>query len=96
MNLRVEIIGNRSIQEDLFEALEKNKIASRYTMINEALGDGRSGPRQGSATWPEENFVLTIYCDKETAKAIRRVVEDVKEHFPGEGLKMFAVKTEEI
>jgi hypothetical protein len=96
MNLRVEIIGNRSIQEDLFEALGKAKIDSRYTMITETLGDGRSGPRQGDATWPEENFVLIIYCEKKTAQVIRRVVDDVKEHFPGEGLKMFAVKTEEI
>jgi hypothetical protein len=96
MNLRVEIIGNRSIQEDLFEALEKSTIASRYTMITETHGDGHSGPRKGDATWPEENFVLIIYCDKSTAHTIRQVVDDVKEHFPGEGLKMFAVKTEEL
>ncbi len=96
MNLRVEIIGNRSIQEDLFEALEKSKIDSRYTMIAETLGDGRSGPRQGDATWPEENFVLIIYCEKKVAQTIRRVVDDVKEHFPSEGLKIFAVKTEEL
>ena len=96
MNLRVEIIGNRSIQEDLFEALEKNKIESRYTMITETLGDGRSGPRRGDATWPEENFILIMYCEKTVAREIRRIVDGVKEHFPGEGLKMFAVKTEEI
>jgi hypothetical protein len=96
MNLRVEIIGNRSIQEDLFEALEKNKIESRYTMITETLGDGRSGPRQGDSTWPEENFILIMYCEKTVAREIRRIVDGVKEHFPGEGLKMFAVKTEEI
>ena len=96
MNLRVEIIGNRSIQEDLFEALGKAGIDSRYTMITETHGDGRSGPRQGDATWPEENFVLIVYCEKQVARELRRVVDGVKEHFPGEGLKMFAVKTEEM
>ena len=96
MNLRVEIIGNRSIQEDLFEALDKSKIESCYTMITEALGDGRSGPKQGDSIWPEENFILIIYCDKKAALKIRKVVDDVKEHFPSEGLKMFTVKMESI
>ncbi|MBN1523246.1 MAG: hypothetical protein JW904_02080 [Spirochaetales bacterium] len=96
MNLRVEITGNRSVQEDLFEMLEKKKLSSHYTLITEALGNGNSGPRRGDAIWPEENFVVVIYCDKATAKEIRAIVDSVKEHFPDEGLKMFAVKTEVI
>ncbi|RPJ08052.1 MAG: hypothetical protein EHM28_05350 [Spirochaetaceae bacterium] len=96
MTLRVEIIGNHSIEEDLFEALEQHKVASEFTLLNEAEGTGNSGPRRGDAIWPENNFVLVAYCDRGEAKEIRRVIDEIKEHFPDEGLKMFAVKAEEL
>jgi hypothetical protein len=94
--IRVEIIGNRSVQEDLADFLEKNNVAKDYTLIPEVQGRGSSGPKQGDNIWPEENFVMIIYCEQSEAKKIKRVVQELKEYFPDEGIKIFATKAEKI
>jgi hypothetical protein len=45
----------------------------------------------GDAVWPEENFALVIWCEEEEAQGIARAVAGVKEHFPGEGIKVFGL-----
>jgi hypothetical protein len=94
--IRVEIIGNRSIQEDLEEFLKKNDLAKDYTLLPEAQGRGNSGPKQGDNIWPEENFIMVVYCEQAEAKKIKRVVQEIKEYFPDEGIKIFAAKAEKI
>ena len=85
---RVEIICNRSIEEDLFDKFKKSNIVNFYTKIPVVFGVGNSGPRMGDNTWPEENFMLIVYCDDEAGK-IKKCVEDVKSYFKDEGLRMF-------
>jgi hypothetical protein len=43
----------------------------------------------GDAIWPEENFMLIVWCEEEEAGRIKRAVDSVKEKFPGEGIKLF-------
>lgn len=86
---RVEIIANRSIEEDLFEAFEKAGVAKHYTKIPIVVGVGNSGPRMGDHIWPEENFMLIIYCEQEEADGIRGVVTELKTFFASEGIKIF-------
>ena len=86
---RIEIIGNRSIEEDLFDSFKKNKIVNHYTKIPIVFGVGNSGPRQGDHIWPEDNFLLIIYCDDKEAKKILKAVKEVKKYFIDEGLKLF-------
>jgi hypothetical protein len=45
----------------------------------------------GDAVWPEENFALVIWCEEDEAQGIARAVASVKEHFPGEGIKVFGL-----
>jgi hypothetical protein len=45
----------------------------------------------GDAVWPEENFALVVWCEEEEARGIVRAVASVKEHFPGEGIKVFGL-----
>jgi hypothetical protein len=47
----------------------------------------------GDAVWPEENFILVIWCDEEEARAIERAVASVKKKFPGEGIKLFSLSS---
>jgi hypothetical protein len=89
---RLEIIGNRSIEADLFEHFERRKVGHRYTKLPVVHGAGNSGPRQGDHIWPEENFLLIIYCGEEEAKKIREAVMEVKKHFESEGLKLFEIE----
>jgi len=86
---RVEIVANRSVQEDLMEALAETDAAKHYTLIPAAHGAGRHGARTGEPAWPEENFILFTYCQEEEAQAISQVVARIKEAFPEEGIKYF-------
>jgi hypothetical protein len=86
---RIEVIGNRSIEDDLFDRFKLNNIVNYYTKIPVVHGVGSSGPRMGDHVWPEENFMLIIYCDENEADAIQKSIEEVKKYFKDEGLKMF-------
>jgi hypothetical protein len=87
--IRLEIIANHSIEENILEALHEQEVGTYYTHIPGAFGVGSSGSRMGDAIWPEENFILIIWCEKEEAEAIERAIAPVKERFPAEGIKIF-------
>ena len=86
---RIEIIGNRSIEEDLFDIFKKKDIVKNYTKIPIVYGIGSSGPKQGDHIWPEENFLIIVYCSESEAKKILNAVKEVKTYFKDEGLKLF-------
>jgi hypothetical protein len=89
--IRVEIIANHSVEENLTESFQKEGVAKYYTKYPNILGVGTSGPRMGDAIWPEANFALVIYCEEEEARGIERAVAAVKAHFPDEGIKIFGL-----
>jgi hypothetical protein len=87
--IRVEIIANQSVEENILEALANANVGKFYTKYPNILGVGSSGPRMGDAIWPEQNFSLVIWCDKEEALAIQKAVMSVKKKYPNEGIKLF-------
>ena len=89
--IRLEIIANHSVEENILEALTKEGVGKYYTKYPSIFGVGASGPRMGDAVWPEENFALVVWCEEEEARSIKRVVEGVKEKFPDEGIKVFGL-----
>jgi len=89
--IRIEIIANRSVEENIFDAFLKENVGKHYTKIPNVWGVGACGPRMGDAVWPEENFCLVIWCEEEEARGIKRAVLSVKGKFPGEGIKLFGV-----
>ncbi|AEF86688.1 conserved hypothetical protein [Treponema primitia ZAS-2] len=93
--IRIELIANHSVEENLFEAFAAENVGKFYTKIPAVNGVGKSGPKMGDAIWPEENFVLVIWCEEEEARTIERAVAKVKEQFPGEGVKLFGLRSGE-
>jgi hypothetical protein len=91
--MRIEIIANHSVEENIIEAFTEANVAKHYTRYPNVMGVGRSGPKMGDAIWPEENFALVIWCDDEEARSIERAVAGVKERFPGEGIKVFGLRS---
>ena len=89
--IRLEIIANHSVEENILEALKLEGAGKYYTKYPSIFGVGASGPRMGDAVWPEENFSLVIWCEEEEARGIKRAIVSVKEKFPGEGIKLFGV-----
>ncbi|GMO40330.1 MAG: hypothetical protein Ta2B_20220 [Termitinemataceae bacterium] len=89
--MRIEIIANHSVEENIFDEFAVEGVAKYYTKLNSAHGVGKCGPRQGDAIWPEENFVLVIWCEEQEALGIERALKRVKGRFPGEGIKLFGL-----
>jgi hypothetical protein len=89
--IRLEIIANHSVEENILEALAKAGVGKYYTKFPTIFGVGSTGPRMGDPVWPEENFALVIWCEEEEARTIKRTVEGVKERFPNEGIKVFGL-----
>jgi hypothetical protein len=88
---RLEIIANSSVEDSIFEAFKWRGVAQMYTKIPIVHGVGHSGPRRGDHVWPEENFLLIIYCEPEEAKNIREAVYEVKAKYQVEGIKLFEI-----
>jgi len=89
--IRLEIIANHSVEENILESFKLEGVGKHYTKYPGILGVGSKGPRMGDAVWPEENFVLVIWCDEEEARGIERAVVEVKKQFPDEGIKIFGL-----
>jgi hypothetical protein len=89
--LRIEVVANHSVEENVLEALKDQGAGKYYTLYPSVTGVGSSGPRMGDAIWPEENFALVIWCEEEEARRIARAMETVKEAYPGEGIKVFGL-----
>ena len=86
---RLEIIANRAVEDDLFEAFRKRDVVHQYTKIPTAYGIGNSDPKMGDHIWPEENIILVVYCNEMEAEKIREAVMEVKSFFTQEGIKLF-------
>ena len=93
---RAEIISNQSVEDDVIELLEQEIPDIQYTLMNDVHGKGLRTKKLGSAAWPEQNFVLYAYVDKEAAKKIKEIMAAVKKRFPNEGISLFFTKCEEI
>ncbi|MBN2533412.1 MAG: hypothetical protein JXB88_10990 [Spirochaetales bacterium] len=91
--VRIEIFANRSVEQTIFTELKRSVDNFRFSQINGVYGMGNTIPKMGNHTWPEENFVLIIYCSPEEEKNIKSVITRVKEIFPGEGIKYFTLRS---
>lgn len=88
--LRVEIISNQSVEDDLLEIIEQEIPEIEYTILPVVHGRGKSSRKLGDSVWPEQNFLLFTYVDEETAGRLKKVVEAVRSKFPREGISVYA------
>ena len=91
---KLEIIANKSVEEDLFDRFERRGLKPRYTEIPVVYGEGRTNSKKGDGIWPEENFLLIIYTEDDMAEKIISVVRDLKIDFPDEGIKIFEIEVQ--
>ena len=88
---RVEIIDAQAILDDVLEALDHYEIPMQYTIIPTAHGRGRTIPKLGDDVWPEENFILIIYCEHGLLTRIEAALELVKKKYDHEGIGYFVM-----
>lgn len=89
--IRLEIIANNTVEEDIRGALNQVEENFPYTRMNNVHGRGNSDPKRGDAVWPEENFIFIIYTDDEKAMKFVEALRKIKERFTQEGIKIFAI-----
>ena len=89
--LRFEIIANNAVEEDIMDALKAVDAGKFYTRLNNVHGAGYSDPKMGNPVWPEENFIIIIYCSDEEGAAVVSSVESVRGKFPDEGIRCFCI-----
>ncbi len=89
--LRFEIIANNAVEEDIMDALKKEGADKFYTRLNNIHGSGYSDPKMGDPVWPEENFILIIYCSEEEGEHVKNAVSLVRDKFPDEGVRSFCI-----
>jgi hypothetical protein len=92
--IRLEIIANHSVEENILDAMKDAGVGKFYTRYSNVFGVGSAGPRMGDAIWPEENFALVIWCEEDEARDIAAAVATVKAQFPDEGIKVFGLPSE--
>jgi hypothetical protein len=90
----MELIANHSVEEETINALERKIENFYYTVIPNVHGRGKNAYRMGSATWPEENFMVISYLNDSDALAAEEAVKEVKLRFPGEGIKLFFINND--
>lgn len=88
---RVEIIAAQAILEDVLEALEHYAVPMHYTIIPTAHGKGNTIPKLGDDVWPEENFILIMYCEDATLRSIEMAIQLVKKKYDHEGIGYFVI-----
>lgn len=93
---RAEIISNQSVEDDILELLEEEIKGIEYTIIPIVSGKGTKTRKLGNTVWPEQNFVVFAYLDKEQAQIIKECVIALKKRFPNEGISLFFTKAEVI
>lgn len=96
LQTRVEIIFSQALEEDFDAIFKEQKIAARYTKLDNVKGAGYSNPHLGDEIWPQLNVMFIIYCDEEESKKIIKVVEDLREKYMGEGIACFVSQATEV
>ncbi len=92
---RIEIFANKSVEDDIVEALEQYIPGILYTTIPLAYGRGGDDRKLGTPTWPETNFIMVSYIEDASLGAVKAVMNGVKEKFGREGIKFFCMKVDD-
>lgn len=92
---RVELISNKSVEEDIVEALEHYIPDLQYSSIPLVYGRGGDDRKMGTATWPETNFIMISYIQDQQLETFKKVIAAIKQKFSSEGIKMFVIKSED-
>lgn len=90
--IKVEIISNQSVMDDVIDLLEEQISDIEYTIIPGVQGKGLHSKKLGDTVWPELNFYLFSFIPEDKVDVIKAIVEELKTRFPKEGISAFYSK----
>jgi len=85
--IRVDIIANQSIEENVIDELTTLGHGESFSYIHPVYGRGTNGRREGSAVWPETNVMFVVFLDDGTADALAERIRTLRRQFPKEGIR---------
>lgn len=88
---RIEVIMDQTIEDILLEKLAALLPGQSYTLLGRAHGLGESGPRRGTAVWPEENSLFLFYMEEENLTILKEILGEIRRAHPQNGLAAFSV-----
>lgn len=88
---RVEIMAAQAIEQDILDAFDLFQVPLQYTIVPTVHGRGKTSPKLGDAVWPEENFLLIMYCDDSVVELIERSLDLVRKKYDHEGIGFFVL-----
>jgi hypothetical protein len=82
-------------QETLRELIVKHDVHA-YTELRDAIGEGLTGRKLGTHTWPGTSvIVLTVVSDEKKDELMAALRECKQSLFPGESVRAFVMPVEE-
>jgi hypothetical protein len=91
---RLELMANRSVEEEIISGLEAGIKDFYYTLLPVVHGRGKAQYCLGTPTWPETNFLLISYLNDRDTEMVKSVIEEIKNRFPNEGIKLFFINSD--
>jgi hypothetical protein len=93
---RMELMANKSVEEEIINALEAGMSDFYYTLLPVVHGRGKTQYRLSTPTWPETNFLLISYLNDQDTETVKALIAGIKRRFPNEGIKLFFVNGEGV
>ncbi|MCH3916580.1 MAG: hypothetical protein LKE40_03750 [Spirochaetia bacterium] len=92
---RVEVILSRALDEEFQDRLADNRLRT-YTAVRQVIGRGYSDPKMGDDVWPQENKLYVFYADEAQEATLARIVRQLREEFPAEGIAAFSCEAKAL
>ena len=81
----------QAVEQDILDAFDLFQVPLQYTIVPMVHGRGKTSPKLGDAVWPEENFLLIMYCDDSVVELIERSLDLVRKKYDHEGIGFFVL-----
>ena len=81
----------QAVEQDILDAFDLFQVPLQYTIVPTVHGRGKTSPKLGDAVWPEENFLLIMYCDDAVVELIERSLDLVRKKYDHEGIGFFVL-----
>jgi len=88
--VRVEIIGNQILLQELLDVIEEKLPQQWYTVLPVLFAKGKKGKANGDGVWMETNFVCLMFVKKiEDVSALQSICTAIKKHNTKNSLTIF-------
>lgn len=95
--IRVEIIGNVELLDELVKKLHEEVPEYYYTILPVEKGYGKKGYASGDLVWPESNFYCFLHLKEyQDYSCLKTMCDDIQKGSPQNSLTIFVYRIESL